>query len=77
MALNDAIRAFPHDTVFDDDRLVSVGSPGMTLLDYFAGQALAGLLSGGWRPNDNAQAAVDLYSIAQAMIKERERRGSA
>jgi hypothetical protein len=53
---------------------------GMSLLDYFAGQALAGLLafspdgtdaSGQMRFGD---AASDAYRYAEAMIREREKR---
>lgn len=48
---------------------------GMTLLDYFAGQALAGLMTkypDTLTPDELADYA---YDIAQAMLPERARRG--
>lgn len=54
-----------------------IGFPGMTLRDYFAGQALAGLLAGRcWETvtcyaKDNPE--VTAYSIADEMLAERER----
>jgi hypothetical protein len=42
---------------------------GMKLRDYFAGQALAGMISNGGRPSDLAK---DAYSVADKMLKERE-----
>lgn len=56
------------------------GNPGMTLLDYFAGQALAGI--GAWCPTDSDGYAVDeerragmrakwAYAQAAAMLNER------
>lgn len=54
---------------------------GMTLRDYFAGQALAGLCSQhdatgmwSWLPND---AVVVAYKIADAMLAERAKGGAA
>ena len=44
--------------------------PGMTLRDYFAGQALAGLSTRHGGGEVLAQAS---YQIADAMLKERER----
>jgi len=49
----------------------------MTLLDYFAGQALAGAMDGYLRvstmePEDFARA---VYQIADAMLKERNKQG--
>lgn len=47
--------------------------PGMTLRDYFAGQALAGMCSyGAYRHVDGKAGIVaDAYEIADAMISER------
>ena len=47
--------------------------PGMTLLDYFAGQALAGLTAD---PNvmNGFKAAEWCYDYAEAMLEEREKR---
>lgn len=55
------------------------GSPGMTLLDWFAGQVAAGLTSacdseGGWTGNCPNPVAEIAYSTAAAMVAERRRR---
>lgn len=50
---------------------------GMTLRDYFAGQALAGILPvlhKGIRREDIPKMALDCYGIADAMLKAREER---
>ena len=49
--------------------------PGMTLRDWFAGQALAGMVAGS-RGLDITieQFATESYSLADAMLAERERR---
>lgn len=47
---------------------------GMTLRDYFAGQALVGhLAEGGWRCDDShfQEVAKGAYRFADAMLKER------
>ena len=64
-------RAFPAPTTKPLENYY----PGMTLRDYFAAQAMQGLLMGGYEdltkeywdsiPND-------AYSMADAMLKERE-----
>ena len=46
-------------------------APGMSLRDWFAGQALAGLVSS---QNTNIEAADAAYACAEAMIYEREKR---
>ena len=48
---------------------------GMTLRDYFAGQALQGLASSGWAENevDATVAAANAYRLADAMIAERSK----
>ena len=51
---------------------LSMRDPGMTLLDYFAGQALAGMLTS--PHNDDATPemyARASYDVARAMLKER------
>lgn len=58
------------------------GTDGMTLLDYFAAQAMQGLLAANWCAdlrNDhygedagNRSVAIDAYMMAHAMLKARE-----
>lgn len=54
--------------------------PGMSLLDYFAGQALQGCLAGMMSTNNDdldlsyAGVARDCYGYATAMLAERKRR---
>lgn len=50
---------------------------GMSLRDYFAAKALAGILAYGrdGGPNVYSNAAVDAYDFADAMLAERARRG--
>ena len=45
---------------------------GMTLRDYFAGQALAGICANpNWQPTDVASVAQDAYAHADAMLSAR------
>ena len=60
--------AFPFE--FRDDGNPSVSSPGMTLRDWFAGQAITNL-SGD--VNDTEGLAREAYKIADALLKEREK----
>ncbi len=55
------------------------GEEGMTLLDYFAGQTLIGTLSSdtkdeSWGRIENDKMSKYCYDIAEAMLKEREKR---
>lgn len=59
------------------DEQVMTGNAGMTLLDYFAGQALSRVIgatraigSPGWQE----EAAWSAYSIARAMLEERKKK---
>lgn len=59
----------------DDDPRNRVIGGGMTLRDWFAGQALAGLLAGYYRQTTNynlSEAPEEAYKIADAMIAERQ-----
>ncbi len=61
------------ESAFPSDYFVA---PGMTLRDYFAGQALAGMLAQGTqgsfsKPAGVARAAVYAYEYADAMLVER------
>lgn len=60
--------AFPHD------KESGIWCQGMTLLDYFAGQALMGRTGRTYwmRPEEMAK---QCYDFAEGMIKEREKRG--
>lgn len=51
-------------------------SNGMTLRDWFAGQALAGLLADSKRPSEDTtnDVAASAYRLADAMLRERERK---
>lgn len=49
---------------------------GMTLRDYFAGQALAGLLADS-NATSRSVYATDAYDLADAMLAARERKGGA
>lgn len=66
----------PAETMFPgtpDERQVSCANYGMTLRDWFAGQALAGKC--GYESNDMVTAAdlaEEAYAVADAMIRERE-----
>ena len=61
--------AFPYGTKNVTERF----SEGMSLRDYFAGQALAGLLA--HLPGDSRRVAVGwAYRLADAMLVERERK---
>lgn len=46
---------------------------GMSLRDWFAGQALAGMLSSEYRPDGNQLKAVWAYELADAMLRAREK----
>jgi len=50
------------------------GSPddGMTLRDYFAGQAMQGFLATGKSHYLDEHIALDAYNLADAMLKQRE-----
>ena len=66
--MSDGGQAFPAiDLVCDG---LGTGSKGMTLRDWFAGQALAGLRVNDYEKFENA--ARHAYEIADAMLAERE-----
>lgn len=88
--MNDGGPAFPRSYADDQhtppDAEYKQAQPGMSLLDYFAGQAMAGMLANESITNGlNAIAdsededvpqmiAIDAYEQAEAMLTERERR---
>lgn len=81
MARDDGGSAFP-SVEYDRDSAGQM-SPryteyGMSLRDYFAGQALAGMaMTVNWfEPEDQSGAAVASYRIADAMLAQREKEDS-
>jgi hypothetical protein len=66
--INDGGAAFPAPAY-----AANITDKGMTLRDYFAGQALAGMLCDG-RSNSNAKSWMpeEAYDIADAMLAARE-----
>lgn len=62
--MNDGGLAFPNSNASG-----SVHNDGMSLRDWFAGQALAGLAT---QSDNSHNIAIDAYSIADAMLKRRE-----
>ena len=74
MKPNEVGSAFPHPEVarVQDGRcVVADADPGMTLRDWFAGKALAGMLAahGGFDFNGRAE---DAYHMADAMLNARQ-----
>lgn len=67
--INDGGPAFPHPAGWRRDPEIS---DGMSLRDWFAGQALAGIL-GASPPPFCEDAAEDAYRYADAMLAERSR----
>lgn len=61
--------AFPHLLPYNQE--FSHNSPGMTLRDYFAGQALVGRLADG-TDRDYASVAEEAYMYADAMLRARD-----
>ena len=73
---NDGGPAFPQFAISDNYEF----HPGMTLRDYFAGEALQGIiqvLHRGIRPQDIEGMAQDCFGIADAMLVARERKEDA
>lgn len=54
---------------------VNGGDPGMSLRDYFAGQALVGLYASGPHDCDQNGLAHDAYLAADAMLKAKAKAG--
>lgn len=81
--LDDGGNAFPYSALNPDNSYsVYKDNEGMTLLDYFAGQALAGELSAqteaGWYDHDSNVAdanklAERCYTFAQAMLAHKRK----
>lgn len=73
MANDDGGPAFPR-TANDDDRNADIYSEvGMSLRDWFAGQALAGDIAGITNTADPKRMASVAYEMADAMLAERSK----
>lgn len=76
--MKDGGPAFPETSYYDDKPIGMVS--GMSLRDWFAGQALAGLLAMCAGPHINTadvkETAAYAYDHADAMIAEREKGGT-
>ena len=76
MKPNEVCSAFPHPEVarLQDGRcVVSHADIGMTLRDWFAGKALAGMLAAGPNATSGSEIyAIASYALADAMLKARE-----
>lgn len=70
---NDGGPAFPveHNTIHNGKQ-ITFPSNGMTLRDYFAGQALAGMLADSERSGTLEEYTRYAYDFADAMLKARE-----
>ena len=72
--INDGGPAFPCESYgHRNGKETTVPAQGMTLRDYFAGQALAGMFADRERLSTNAQhSSHDAYLFADAMLAARE-----
>jgi hypothetical protein len=71
--------AFARPDALDHEGLTTFGDPGMSLRDWFAGQAMAGLMANSDLPDlfkgglPSRKLAEVVYVIADAMLAEREK----
>lgn len=72
---NDGGPAFPHDNQEMGDRH-RIAQPGMSLRDWFAGQALAGMLADSNVTGTYDKLASAAYDMADAMLAARRERKS-
>ena len=49
------------------------GQDGMTLRDYLAGQALAGIMAGNYTSNSSGWVPGEAYALADAMLRARKK----
>lgn len=70
---NDGGQAFPQPLTFDAGGIAIAAYPGMSLRDWFAGQALAGLLAADPEKTTWSGDAENAYRAADAMLAERSR----
>jgi hypothetical protein len=69
--INDGGPALPTADAYHPSGQIAYGRKGMTLRDWFAGQALAGLLANPDGEYDYNGAARDAFGFADAMLKAR------
>lgn len=74
MAIDNGGPAFARPDVQFQNYDVEIGSPGMSLLDYFAGCVLTGPLAHEGLQMQDTQIAAEVYGIADAMVAEKRRR---
>jgi hypothetical protein len=71
--INDGGAAFPAPMNGPDGRT----QHGMTLRDYFAGQAMAGIMAGNYTSNSLKWVPGEAYALADVMLAARERKEEA
>jgi hypothetical protein len=64
-----------YQTAPNGDHLAIEHNQGMTLLDYFAGQALAGMLADPGEVGSCSKVAESAYNFGIAMLKEKAKHG--
>ena len=75
MATNDGGRAFPRPASAEETTLgghANVSQPGMSLRDWFAGQALVGFIGRGDHPDPFPWIAKAAFDAADAMLEARK-----
>ncbi len=70
--IDDGGPAFPRPDTATDDHW-EAGDPGMSLLDWFAGQAMAGMMANPNIETGQEQIASGSYHMAQEMLLARKR----
>ena len=76
--INDGGAAFPRPVSFSEEGGTHRGTLGMTLRDYFAGQALSGRLASFTDATpERKRIGVFCYEMADAMLAARERKEEA
>ena len=67
-SIEDGGPAFPHFKFAQNGKMKICLHSGMTLRDYFAAQALAGIISSDNKPQDDDDKVVWAYSLADVML---------
>lgn len=70
--LNDGGPAFPPPMIFDQSGNQEWVQQGLTIRDWFAGQALAGMVANDHNSLTYGGAAFGAYEYADAMLRERK-----